>query len=117
MATTINGGTPIADPFQVSITHELIGGGTRSSNGTYLLDYASTTLKRKVVLSWRLLTSAERTAIFAKIALCIAASYALVLPDSTSITVFYNPEAEPVETVIKDAVGYKYNLQVTFVEA
>jgi len=94
MATTIDGGAAIADPFQVSITHEMLGGGKRSANGTYLLDYSSTSLKRKVVLSWRLLTSAERTAIFAKIALCIQSARVLVLPDSTSITVFYDPAAQ-----------------------
>ncbi len=116
MATTINAQT-IADPYQISISREMIGGGGRSSNGTYMLDYASTTLKRVVTMSWRLITAAERTSILARIAECIAASRALVLPDGTSITVFYNPEVEPVETMVKDAVGYKYNFQAAFVEA
>lgn len=117
MSTTINGGTPIADPFQISVTHEMLGGGKRSANGTYLLDYTSTTLKRKVVLSWRLLTSAEKAAIMAKVALCIQGARTMVLPDSTSIDVFYDPSSQPTETTIRDASGYKYNLQIAFVEA
>lgn len=115
MATTING-TSVLDPYQVSITRQMIGGGERSANGTFLLDYASTTLKRKVVLSWRLLTSAQRTSILAKVADCITAARTLVLPDSTSITVIYDPDTEPTETMVRDFEGFKYNLQVAFVE-
>ena len=113
---TIDGGTAIADPFEVTIRRVMRGGAKRSQNGTYHLDYFSTTFKRTASLKWRVITAAQRDAILAKAQLCMSAARTMVLPDGTSFSVWYDAENEPIETVIRDATGYKYNLELTFIE-
>lgn len=117
MATTLNSVT-LADPYDVVISREMIGGAKEAANGVKILDYASSTLKAKLSLRWRLLTSTERNTIITQIQNAITASRTLVLPDGRSFTVWFDPERQPTETTINRGVaGYFYNLEASFMEA
>jgi hypothetical protein len=117
MATTLNG-TTLVDPYEVITTREMIGGVKEAANGTKLIDYASSTLKKRVSMRWRLLTVTERNTIITQIQNAITASRTLILPNGESITVWFNPEQQPTETIINRGVaGYFYNLEAAFMEA
>lgn len=115
MTTKINT-VPVADPFDYQANLEILGASQRSANGTWLIDYFSTTPKYKVTLQWRLLTLAERNSIITQCTNAITASRALEIPDGRIFTVFLDLGANITETMLRDAGGYKYNLTVSFVE-
>lgn len=116
MATTLNAVT-LVDPFDVSITRNLRGSGSRSANGTFNMDYYSTTLIRDISMKWRLLTPTERNTIVTQVENAISAARTLVLPDSDSISVYFNPEGQFNETKVLTGSGIRYNLDVQFTEA
>lgn len=116
MATTLNSVT-LVDPFDVQITRILRGSGTRSANGTFQVDYYSTTLIREISVKWRLLTSTERNTIITQVQNAISAARTLVLPDSDSISVYFDPNGQFNETKVRTGSGIRYNLDVRFVEA
>lgn len=116
MATTLNSVT-LADPFDVQINRILRGSGSRAANGTFQIDYYSTTLIREVSVKWRLLTSTERNTIITQIQDAIANARTLVLPDSDSLSVHFDPNGQFNEVKVKTGVGIRYNLDVRFVEA
>jgi hypothetical protein len=116
MATQINGVT-VAEPFDFSASIERMGSIKRSVNGTILLDYFATQPKYKIKLQWRLLTSAERSTLYSQFTACITGARTLLIPDGRSFTVYLDMEADITETIIRDAVGYKYNVTANFIEA
>lgn len=116
MTTTINA-VSVADPYDFSANIERLGSLRKSANGTVLLDYYVTTPKYKIKLQWRLLTSAERANLMTQLTACMTGSRPLLLPDGRTFTVYLDIESDITETVIRDAVGYKYNLTASFVEA
>jgi len=116
MTTTINS-VSVADPYDFSATVERLGSIKRSANGTVMIDYFSTTPKYKIKLQWRLLTAAERTTLATQLTTCVTGSRPLVLPDGRTFTVYLDIEADITETVLRDAIGYKYNVTASFLEA
>lgn len=116
MATTLNG-TSIADPFEFSATLERLGSHRRSANGTLMVDYFQTAPKYNIKIQWRLLTSSERALIQTELNNCIVSAKTLVLPDGRSFSVILDMNTDVTETIIRDAVGYKYGLSVSLLEA
>lgn len=116
MTTTINS-VSVADPYDFSANVQRLGSLRRSANGTVLLDYFSTTPKYKIKLQWRLLTPDERTNLATQLTACVTGSRPLVLPDGRTFTVYLDIEGDITETVLRDAVGYKYNVTASFIEA
>lgn len=116
MTTTINA-ISVADPYEFSANIERLGSLRRSANGTVLLDYYVTTPKYKIKLQWRLLDSSQRSTLMTQLTACMTGSRPLVLPDGRTFTVYLDIESDITETVIRDAIGYKYNLSATFIEA
>lgn len=116
MATTLNG-TTLVDPYDVQITRKLRGSGQRSANGVFNIDYYSTTLIREISVKWRMLTVTERNTIITQVENAISTARTLVLPDSDSVSVYFNPEAQFNETKVKSGLGMRYNLDVQFIEA
>ena len=117
MATTLNL-VELADPFDVSVQRKLRGSGARAANGTWQIDYYSTTLmKDAVTVKWRLLTSTERNTIVTQVQNAIATARTLVLPDGESISVYFSPDSPLNETKVRTGSGIKYNLDVVFTEA
>lgn len=115
-ATTLNSVT-LADPSGFSITREMIGGVKEAANGTKHIDYASTTLKAKIKVQWRLVTEAQRAAIVTQAQNAISTSRTLALSDGKSFTVWFDPETPPTETIVNTGTGYLYNIEVAFMEA
>lgn len=115
-ATTLNSVT-LADPYAFTVTRSMIGGMKEAANGTKHLDYASTTMKCKIKVQWRLITEAQRTTIVTQAQNAISASRTLALSDGKSFTVWFDPEAAPTETIVNSGSGYLYNIEVSFLEA
>lgn len=116
MATTLNAVT-LADPFDVQIIRKMRGSAARAADGTFNIDYYSSTLIRDISIKWRLLTSTERNTIVTQVQNAITAARTLVLPDSDSISVYFNPDAQFNETKVRTGSGIRYNLDVQFTEA
>lgn len=116
MTTTLNA-VSLVDPFDVQIVRKLRGSGSRAANGTYNIDYYSTTLVREISVKWRMLTSTERNTIITQVQDAIANARTLVLPDSDSISVRFNPDGQFNETKVKSGLGIRYNMDVQFIEA
>ena len=116
MATTLNS-VALVDPFDVQVIRKLRGSGQRAANGTYNVDYFSTTLYREISVKWRLLTPSERNTIITQIENAIATARTLVLPDGDSVSVFFNPESQFNETKVLTGSGIRYNMDVQFLEA
>ena len=116
MTTTLNS-TTVADPFDYTANLEHLGSYRRSANGTILMDYYSTTPKYRIKLQWRVLTSAERTALVSQMNACVSGARTLVLPDGRSFSVWLDVENDISEIVLRDATGYKYNVSASFIEA
>lgn len=115
MATTLNG-TVLVDPYEISIDSSILGATKRSANGTILTDYITTITQKKLALSWRMLTGTERNTIVSACELAIGTPRTLVLPDSRSISVVMSAEASLIETEVRTATGWFYNLQVNLME-
>lgn len=116
MSTTLNSVT-IASPFEVQVIRKLRGSGSRAANGTYNMDYYSSTLIRDISLKWRALTPTERNDIIQQVQNAITAARTLTLPDGDSISVYFDPNASFNETKIKTSFGTRYNLDIQFTEA
>lgn len=117
MSVTYINSVEVPDPYDFTANIERLGSLRRSANGTVLLDYFATTPKYKIKLQWRLLTAAERTTLMTQLTACMTGSRQLLLPDGRTFTVYLDIESDITETVIRDAVGYKYNLSASFIEA
>lgn len=116
MTTTLNA-VLLADPFDVQIIRKLRGSGGRSANGTYNVDYFSTTLYREISVKWRLLNPSERSTIITQVQNAIATARSLVLPDGDTISVFFNAESQFNETKVLTGSGIRYNIDLQFLEA
>lgn len=117
MTTSLNSVT-LAEPYDMAISREMIGGVKEAANGTKIIDYVSSTLKHRISLRWRLITATERNTIITQIQNAITASRTLVLPDGRSMTVWFDPERQPTETAVnRGSAGIVYNLEVGFMEA
>jgi hypothetical protein len=115
MTTTLND-VALADPFEISIESIVLGITKRSANGTVLTDYVSATLQRKVLMSWRTITSGERDTIVAQCEAAIGTGRVLALPDSRNLTVIFPADSSVVETEFRIPSGWVYNVQATFLE-
>lgn len=117
MSVTYINSVEVPDPYDFSANIERLGSLRKSANGTVMLDYYVTTPKYKIKLQWRLLTSAERSTLMTQLTACMTGSRPLVLPDGRTFTVWLDIESDITESVIRDAIGYKYNISANFVEA
>lgn len=116
MPTTLNGVT-VADPYDYQANLVYLGGQRRSINGSVLVVYFFSTPKYTIVLQWRLLTSAQRTALQTQFNNAVTQQRTLVIPDGRSFSVYLDLNTDIAETMIRTAQGYVYNIAATFIEA
>lgn len=114
---TING-TNVVDPFDVQITRAELASLSRSIDGTQYVESFNSTLDRNVniVCQWRTITSAERNTLKTQLEDCISTARTIVLPDTnTNYTMRLAPETPVIETIVRVAGGWRYNVQAAFV--
>ena len=113
--TTLNAQT-LAEPYDYQADLQYLGSQRRSVNGTILLDYFSSTPKRKITLQWRSLTASQRGIIITQLNNAVTQARTLVIPNGDSFSVVLDVTSDVKETMVRQANGYLYNISATFVE-
>jgi hypothetical protein len=115
MTTTLNGAT-IADPYDINIQRKSLSTSERSINGTLHIDYFSTNLDGHITIKmkWRLITISQLSTLKTRVEDCIANTRTLVLPDSLSFSVRYDPESPYVQIPVRSAGTWLYNVECGF---
>lgn len=114
---TING-VNVVDPFDVSITRTELASLSRSINGTQYVEYFDSTLNKNITIAcqWRTITSSDRNTLKTQLESCISTARNIVLPDSNvAYSMRLSPDVPVVETIVRVAGGWRYNVQASFV--